>query len=134
MMNSEVGFMRRALAVLEDLRISFDHIPTGIDSFSVVIEKDAIEDQLDEVIEAFERQLHPDDISVVEDIALIAVVGLGLSKTVGVASQITTALSDAGINIRMLNQGFSEINVILGVDAKDFRPAIRAIYDAFVTE
>ena len=134
MMNSEVGFVRRALAVLEDLRISFDHIPTGIDSFSVVIEKDAIEDQLDEVIEAFERQLHPDDISVVEDIALIAVVGLGLSKTVGVASQITTALSDAGINIRMLNQGFSEINVILGVDAKDFRPAIRAIYDAFVTE
>ena len=134
MMNSEVGFVRRALAVLEDLRISFDHIPTGIDSFSVVIERDAIEDQLDEVIEAFERQLHPDDISVVEDIALIAVVGLGLSKTVGVASQITTALSDAGINIRMLNQGFSEINVILGVDAKDFRPAIRAIYDAFVTE
>lgn len=131
MMNNEIGFVRRALAVLEDLRISFDHIPTGIDSFSVVIEKEAIEDQLDEVISAFEQQLHPDDISVIEDIALIAVVGLGLSRTVGVASQITTALSDQGINIRMLNQGFSEINVIVGVDAADFRAAIRAIYAAF---
>ena len=131
MMNSEIGFVRRALAILEDLRISFDHIPTGIDSFSVVIEKEAIEDQLEEVISAFEQQLHPDDISVIEDIALIAVVGLGLSRTVGVASRITTALSAQGINIRMLNQGFSEINVIVGVDAADFRPAIRAIYDAF---
>ena len=131
MMNNEIGFVRRALAVLEDLRISFDHIPTGIDSFSVVIEKEAIEDQLDEVISAFEQQLHPDDISVIEDIALIAVVGLGLSRTVGVASQITTALSDQGINSRMLNQGFSEINVIVGVDAADFRAAIRAIYAAF---
>ena len=134
MMNSEVGFVRRALAVLEDLRISFDHIPTGIDSFSVVIEKDAIDDQLQEVVDAFQRQLEPDEITVVEDIALIAVVGLGLSRTVGVASTITTALSDVGINIRMLNQGFSEINVILGVDAKDFKPAIQAIYSAFVTE
>ena len=132
MMNSEVGFVRRALAILEDLRISFDHIPTGIDSFSVVIEKDAIEDQLEDVLQAFEQQLHPDDISVIEDIALIAVVGLGLSQTVGVASSITTALSDAGINIRMLNQGFSEINVIVGVNAGDFNNAIRAIYQAFV--
>ena len=134
MMNSEVGFVRRALAVLEDLGISFDHIPTGIDSFSVVISKDAIDDQLDDVLQAFEQQLHPDDISVIEDIALIAVVGLGLSQTVGVASAITTALSDKGINIRMLNQGFSEINVIVGVEAKDFNTSIRAIYQAFVKE
>lgn len=132
MMNSEVGFVRRALAVLEDLRISFDHIPTGIDSFSVVIAKDAIEDQLDDVLQAFEQQLHPDEITVIEDIALIAVVGLGLSQTVGVASAITTALSDKNINIRMLNQGFSEINVIVGVEARDFNTAIRAIYRAFV--
>lgn len=131
MMNSEIGFVRRALAILEDLRISFDHIPTGIDSFSVVIEKEAIEDQMDEVISAFEQQLHPDDISVIEDIALIAVVGLGLSRTVGVASRITTALSAKNINIRMLNQGFSEINVIVGVNAADFHTAIRSIYEAF---
>lgn len=131
MMNSEVGFMRRALAVLEDLRISFDHIPTAIDSLSVVIEKDAIEDHLDEVLTEFEQRLHPDDITVVEDIALIAVVGLGLNRTVGVVAKISAALAEAGINIRMLNQGATEINVILGVEAADFENAIRVIYGAF---
>lgn len=132
MMNKEVGFVRRALAVLEDLGISFDHIPTGIDSLSVVVESAEIEDQLDEVLGAFHQRLHPDEISVVKDIALIAVVGIGLSRTVGVSAKITTALAEAGINIRMLNQGTSEINVIIGVEAKDFKPAIRAIYGAFV--
>ena len=131
MMNNEIGFVRRALGVLEDLRISFDHIPTGIDSFSLVIESSELEDQIDEVLSAFEHRLHPDSITVFEDIALIAVVGMGLSRTVGVASVITTALADAGINIRLLNQGASEINVILGVESKDFNRAICAIYDAF---
>lgn len=132
MMNKEVGFVRRALAVLEDLGISFDHIPTGIDSLSVVVESAGIEDQLDEVLNAFEQRLHPDEISVVKDIALIAVVGIGLSRTVGVSAKITTALAEAGINIRMLNQGTSEINIIIGVESKDFKPAIKAIYNAFV--
>ena len=131
MMNKEVGFVRRTLAVLEDLGISFDHIPTGIDSLSVVIESSELEDKLDEVLTEFEQRLHPDEISVVSDIAMIAVVGAGLSKTIGAAAKITSALRDAGINIRMLNQGISEINVILGVDSPDFEPAIRAIYDAF---
>ena len=80
---------------------------------------------------AVEAQKSPDSITVFEDIALIAVVGMGLSRTVGVASVITTALADAGINIRLLNQGASEINVILGVESKDFNRAICAIYDAF---
>ena len=132
MMNKEVGFVRRTLAVLEDLGISFDHIPTGIDSLSVVIESSELEDHLDEVLQEFEQRLHPDEINVVSDIALIAVVGMGLSRTVGVAAKITKALADAGINIRMLNQGTSEINVILGVEAADFEPAIQAIYAAFV--
>ena len=131
MMNKEVGFVRRTLAVLEDLGISFDHIPTGIDSLSVVIESSELEDHLDEVLAEFEQRLHPDEISVVSDIAMIAVVGAGLNKTIGAAAKITGALRDAGINIRMLNQGISEINVILGVDSPDFEPAIRAIYDAF---
>ena len=131
MMNKEVGFVRRTLAVLEDLGISFDHIPTGIDSLSVVIESSELEDNLDEVLTEFEQRLHPDEISVVSDIAMIAVVGAGLSKTIGAAAKITSALRDAGINIRMLNQGISEINVILGVDSPDFEPAIRAIYNAF---
>ncbi|MBR2674249.1 MAG: aspartate kinase [Mogibacterium sp.] len=132
MMNKEVGFVRRALAVLEDLGISFDHIPTGIDSLSVVIESAAVEDHLDEVIDAFNHRLHPDEITVVPDIALIAVVGMGLSHSVGVSAKITKALADAGINIRMLNQGTSEINVIIGVESKDFKAATRAIYSAFV--
>ena len=133
MMNKEIGFVRRALAVLEDLDISFDHIPTGIDSLSVVIESSEIEDSLDEVIEAFNQRLHPDEITVVPDIALIAVVGKGLSNSIGVSAKITAALADAGINIRMLNQGATEINVIVGVEAKDFKAATRAIYNAFVS-
>ncbi len=132
MMNKEIGFARRALTVLEDLDISFDHIPTGIDSLSVVIESKVLEDKLDEVLDAFRSRLDPDEITVVTDIALIAVVGLGLNRTVGVASKITTALANENINIRMLNQGASEINVIVGVESRDFRNAIRAIYNAFV--
>ncbi|MBR2540982.1 MAG: aspartate kinase [Mogibacterium sp.] len=132
MMNKEIGFVRRALAVLEDQGINFDHIPTGIDSLSVVIESKELEDKLDDVLKSLEQSLHPDEINVTEDIAMIAVVGMGLARTVGVAAKITAALADAGINIRMLNQGTSEINVILGVEAADFEGAIRAIYDAFV--
>ena len=132
MMNKEVGFVRRTLAVLEDLGISFDHIPTGIDSLSVVIESSQLDDHLDEVLQEFEQRLHPDEINVVTDIALIAVVGVGLNRSIGVASKITTALAEAGINVRMINQGTSEINVIIGVEAADFEPAIRAIYSAFV--
>ncbi len=131
MMNKEVGFVRRTLAVLEDLGISFDHIPTGIDSLSVVIESSELEDHLDEVLAEFEQRLHPDEIDVESDIAMIAVVGAGLNRNIGAAARITGALSEAGINIRMLNQGISEINVILGVDSTDFEPAVRAIYNAF---
>ena len=134
MMNKEIGFVRRALAVLEDQGINFDHIPTGIDSLSVVIESKELEDKLDDVIASLEQALRPDEITVTEDIALIAVVGLGLARTVGVAAKITAALADNNINIRMLNQGTNEINVIVGVEAADFERAIRAIYDAFVQE
>ena len=132
MMNKEIGFVRRALAVLEDQGINFDHIPTGIDSLSVVIESKELEDKLDDVLLSLEQTLRPDEITVTEDIAMIAVVGLGLARTVGVAARITAALADSGINIRMLNQGTNEINVIIGVEAKDFEAAIRAIYNVFV--
>lgn len=130
MMNKEVGYVRRALTVLEDLGISFDHIPTGIDSLSVVIESAALEDNLEEVLKEFEQRLHPDEINVIPDIAMIAVVGMGLVRNIGVAARITQALADGGINIRMLNQGTSEINVIVGVESKDFKKATKAIYNA----
>lgn len=130
MMNKEIGYVRRALTVLEDLGISFDHIPTGIDSLSVVIESAALEDNLEEVLKEFEQRLHPDEINVIPDIAMIAVVGMGLVRNIGVAARITQALADGGINIRMLNQGTSEINVIVGVESKDFKKATKAIYNA----
>ena len=132
MMNKEVGFVRRALTVLEDYGISFDHIPTGIDSLSVVVESAAIEEQLDDVLKEFEQRLHPDEITVVSDIALIAVVGFGLNRSIGASAKITAALADAGVNIRMLNQGTNEINVIVGVNAPDFEKATQLIYSEFV--
>lgn len=133
MMNKEVGFVRKALAVLEDFGISFDHIPTGIDSLSVVVESANIEEHLEEVLQEFNRRLHPDEITVVPDIALIAVVGTGLRMAIGTTAKISTALADAGVNIRMINQGTSEINIIIGVESKDFETAVRAIYGAFVS-
>lgn len=132
MMNNEVGFVRRALAIVEDAGVSFDHIPTGIDSLSMVIASSELEDKLDDILEAFRVQLKPDDISVENGIALIAVVGRRMNRTVGVSARICAALAAEGINIRMLNQGTGEINVIVGVEAPDFEKAVRAIYNEFV--
>ena len=132
MMNNEVGFVRRALAIVEDAGVSFDHIPTGIDSLSMVIAGSELEDKLDDILEAFRVQLKPDDISVEEGIALIAVVGRRMNRTVGVSARICAALAAESINIRMLNQGTGEINIIVGVEAPDFEKAVRAIYNEFV--
>lgn len=132
MMNNEVGFVRRALAIVEDAGVSFDHIPTGIDSLSMVIAGSELEDKLDDILEAFRVQLKPDDITVEEGIALIAVVGRRMNRSVGVSARICAALASEGINIRMLNQGTGEINVIVGVEAADFEKAVRAIYNEFV--
>ena len=134
MMNKETGYIRRVLTVLEDFDVSFEHIPTGIDTVSVVISNDQLDGKLDDVLEALDSQLKPDELSVHEDISLIAVVGLGMSRRPGTSAKICTALADAGINIRMLNQGSSEINVIIGVDTAEFENAIKAIYDAFTQE
>lgn len=131
MMNREIGFVRRALAVIEDAGISFDHIPTGIDSLSMVIETSELEDKLDDIISELKLRLRPDDITVENNIALIAVVGSRMSRTPGVSARICGVLADNGINIRMLNQGTSEINIIIGVERPDFERAIQAIYNEF---
>jgi len=133
MMNNEVGFVRRALAIVEDAGVSFDHIPTGIDSLSMVIASAELEDKLDDILEAFKVQLKPDDISVEDGIAMIAVVGRRMFRSVGTSARICGALASNGVNIRMLNQGTGEINVIVGVEAADFEMAIRAIYAEFVS-
>ena len=132
MMNKEIGFVRRALAIVEDEGVSFDHIPTGIDSLSMVIATSELEDKLDDILEAFRIQLKPDEITVEKGIAMIAVVGRRMKNNVGVSARICKALAESGINIRMLNQGTGEINVIVGVEGADFEQAIRVIYEEFV--
>ena len=133
MMNNEVGFVRKALAIVEDAGVSFDHIPTGIDSLSMVIASSELEDKLDEIIESFKVQLKPDEINVEEGISMIAIVGRRMFCSVGTSARICGALAENGVNIRMLNQGTGEINVIVGVEAADFEKAIRAIYKEFVS-
>ena len=132
MMNKEVGFLRRVLTVLEDMYINFEHVPTGIDTISVVISNDEMDGKLEDVVDALERQLNPDDITVHENISLIAAVGTGMNRRLGTAAKMFSALAEAGVNIRMIDQGSSEINIIVGVDTEDFEKAIRAIYNAFV--
>ena len=132
MMNKEIGFVRRALAIVEDEGVSFDHIPTGIDSLSMVIATSELEDKLEDILEAFRIQLKPDEITVEKGIAMIAVVGRRMKNNVGVSARICKALAESGINIRMLNQGTGEINVIVGVEGADFEQAIRVIYEEFV--
>ena len=132
MMNNEVGFVRKALAIVEDAGVSFDHIPTGIDSLSMVIASSELEDKLEDILESFKVQLKPDDINVEEGIAMIAIVGRKMFRSVGTSARICGALAANGVNIRMLNQGTGEINVIVGVEAADFEKAIRAIYNEFV--
>lgn len=131
MLSKEKGFVRKILAILEDFDINFEHLPSGIDTVSVVISNSAIDGRLDEIVEAFEKQLAPDSIETFEDIALIATVGCGMSRRAGVSAKLFTALADASVNIRMIDQGSSEMNIIVGVENKDFNKAIRAIYEAF---
>lgn len=131
MMSAERGFVRRILATLEDFNINFEHLPSGIDTISVVVSNKSIDGRLDELLDAFEKQLSPDHMEVFEDIALIATVGCGMSYRPGVSAKLFTALAEANVNIRMIDQGSSEMNIIVGVQNKDFNTAIKAIYEAF---
>lgn len=132
LMSGERGFIRRLTAILEDNDMSIEHIPSGIDTLSVVLSNETLEGKLDEIIDEFERQLKPDHIEVFEDVALIATVGAGMSFRPGVSAKLFSALAEAGVNIRMIDQGSSEMNIIVGVENKDFETAIRSIYKAFV--
>ena len=131
MMSTERGFVRRILAILEDFDCSFEHIPSGIDTVSVVISNSSIKGRLDDMVDAFRKQLEPDGIECFEDMALIATVGHGMNRRKGVSAKLFGALADANVNLRMIEQGSSEINIIVGVENKDFETAIRAIYNAF---
>ncbi len=132
MMSSERGFVRKILDVLDDFEINFEHIPSGIDTVSVVMSNDAINGRLDEILDEFKSRLRPDSIDVFEDMALIATVGHGMAYRQGVSARLFEAMAKAGVNIRMIEQGSSEMNIIVGVENRDFEKAIKAIYDAFV--
>ena len=131
-MNSEIGFARRALSVLEKERINFEHMPSGIDTLSLVIESRYLEGgMLDRLIEEMKEALSPDYIRVSENIALVATVGHGMAQNIGTSARLFTALSDAGINVRMIDQGSSELNIIVGIDNADYERCVRAIYHEF---
>jgi aspartate kinase len=132
MMNAQVGFGRRVLSVLEDHGVSFEHLPSGIDTMSLVVADGQINGKLDDVLEGLRVEVHPDSIEATPQMALIATVGRGMAHIPGMAAKLFGALSEASINIRMIDQGSSELNIIVGVHADDFEPAVRAIYKAFV--
>ena len=133
LMSSERGFIRKMTGILEDFDVPIEHIPSGIDTLSVVIDNNVIDGRLDEIVEEFTRQLKPDTIEVFEDMALIATVGHGMSSRTGVSAALFTALAKEKINIRMIDQGSSEMNIIVGVENKDFEKAIKSISEAFVS-
>jgi len=131
MLAGERGFIRRILSILEDFDMSIEHVPTGIDTISIVLSNKTLDGRLDEVMEAIEKQVKPDSIEAFEDMAMIATVGHGMSRRPGTSATLFTALANADVNIRMIDQGSSELNIIVGVQNKDFNKAIKAIYEAF---
>ena len=131
-MNTERGILRRVLGILDDYDVLAHHLPSGIDTVSVVIEAKSINGRLDELIEDIKNNIKPDSIDISENIALIATVGCGMANRKGVSAKLFTALAEAGVNIRMIDQGSSEMNIIIGVESEDFETSIRAIYAAFV--
>jgi aspartate kinase len=132
MMNSEVGFCRKVLSAFEENGISIEHMPSGIDTMTVFVHQPEFEGKEQSVISAIRRLAEPDTIELETDLALVAVVGRGMKSTRGTAGRIFSALAHANINVKMIDQGSSELNIIIGVSNSDFENAIRAIYDIFV--
>ncbi len=132
MMNAELGFGRRVLQAFEEYNVSFEHLPTGIDTMCVVVHEKELAPHKEEVLARIKELVEPDQVTVSEHLALIATVGRGMVRAFGTAARLFTAISSQGISIRTIDQGSSELNIIVGVDEDDFEPAIKAIYDAFV--
>ena len=131
-MHSELGFARRILQVIEENGIPFEHFPSGIDTMTLVISTEMLEEKRAEVLAGICRRVNPDNIFVEDNLALIAVVGRGMIRAKGTAARVFTSLAKAGINVRMIDQGSSELNIIIGVDSNDYVEALNAIYKEFV--
>jgi len=132
LMNSEIGFIRKVLSVLERFNIAVEHIPSGIDTMSVVVESSAVEGyKLDQILECIKFEVEPDIIRVTENVALVATVGHGMSSSVGTSARLFKVLADANINVKMIDQGSSELNIIVGVKNEECEKCISAIYHEF---
>lgn len=132
MMNAEVGFGRRVLEVLENNDICFEHLPSGIDNMSVIINTHELEGRRERILNGICRAVNPETVDIEDGLALVAVVGRAMVKAKGTAARVFKAISGAGINIRMIDQGSSEISIIVGVEEADFEEALKAIYNEFV--
>ena len=132
MMNSEIGFGRKVLQVFEDNGLSFEHMPSGIDTLTVYVHQSEFEEKEQNIISGLHRAVAPDAIDLEADLALIAVVGRGMRRNRGTAGRIFSALAHNHVNVKMIDQGSSELNIIIGVENRDFETAVKAIYDIFV--
>lgn len=132
MMNSEIGFCKKVLEVFDENNISIEHMPSGIDTMTIFVHQDEFEEKEQKVIAGIHRAVEPDFLELESDLALIAVVGRGMRATRGTSGRIFSALAHANVNVKMIDQGSSELNIIIGVRNHDFELAIKAIYDIFV--
>lgn len=131
LMNRERGFGRRVLSVLEEYGVNFEHMPTGIDTMSLIVLDEELDDHGAAILKHIERTCEPDRITLTHDLAIVATVGGGMAGHVGMAARLFTALAAAGVNVRVIDQGSSENNIIVGVSAVDLETTVRAIYEAF---
>lgn len=132
LMNAEIGFVRKVLSVIENEKIPVEHIPSGIDIVSLIISNEGLdEDKLNRILEGIRSAVEPDVIRVIENIALIATVGHGMSSSVGTSARFFNAIAEADINIKMIDQGSSELNIVIGVKNEDYERCIKAIYKEF---
>ena len=132
LMNQMTGFGQRVLEVVARHGISYDHTPSGIDTMSVIIQDEQLDGKGELLVEDIQRIIEPDRVELIRGLALIATVGEGMSHRIGIAARLFTALADAGVNVRVIDQGASEINIIVGVEEADLETALVAIYRAFV--
>ncbi len=130
-MNAEIGFGRKVLSALENNNMSFEHMPSGVDTLSIVLSNSEIKGKQPQLLDDVYNLCEPDSLEVFKGLALIATVGRGMIHNIGVAVRLFAALAKAGVNIRMIDQGSSEINIIVGIDEADFEVAIKAIYAEF---
>ncbi len=132
MMNSELGFGRRVLEVLEKYGVNFEHMPSGIDTLTIIVNQSSLEGIENKLISDIRKEVNADHIEVEHNLALLAVVGRGMVKTRGTAARVFAALAHSRINVKMIDQGSSELNIIVAIHDSDFEQAVRCIYDIFV--